>query len=136
MTTESGLELLTLEECEHLLQTHPTRVGRIAVADDGRRPTILPVNYALDEGAVVFRTAEGTKFAAAVRGAFVAFEVDEVDAAWQEGWSVLVRGQAERVTDEDELARLRTLPLQPWARGIREHYVRIRPESVTGRRLS
>lgn len=130
-----ALEHLPTEECLHLLRSHPQRIGRVGIADDGRRPVILPVNYAMDDDVVVFRTAQGTKLAAAVRGAFVAFEVDDVDMAWQEGWSVLVRGQADEATDPDEIARLEGLPLRPWAGGQREHFVRIRPDTVTGRRL-
>ncbi|MGM0819140.1 MAG: pyridoxamine 5'-phosphate oxidase family protein, partial [Actinomycetota bacterium] len=71
----------------------------------------------------------------AVRHAYVAFEVDDVDVAWKEGWSVLVRGQAEEVTGAGDLERVRALPLQPWARGERERFVRVRPETITGRRL-
>ena len=126
---------LSPDECLQLLRSHPQRIGRVGIADDGRRPIVLPVNYAMDDDAVVFRTAEGTKLGAAVRGAFVAFEVDDVDVAWQEGWSVLVRGQASEVTDPDEVARLEGLPLHPWAAGDRERFVRIRPDAVTGRRL-
>ncbi len=135
MSVGEGLEALDPETCLELLRRHPSRVGRVAVADDGRRPTIMPVNYAVDDDAVVFRTAEGAKFAAAVRHAYVAFEVDDVDVAWKEGWSVLVRGQAEEVTDPAELERVQALPLQPWARGTRDRFVRIRPETITGRRL-
>ena len=131
----AGLEHLSVPECLELLRTHPQRIGRVGIADDGRRPIILPVNYAMDDDAIVFRTAEGSKLAAAVRGAFVAFEVDDVDVAWQEGWSVLVRGQAHEVTDADEIARLDALPLHPWAAGSRDRFVRIRPDTVTGRRL-
>lgn len=130
-----ALEHLSHEECLHLLRSHPQRIGRVGIADDGRRPVILPVNYAMDEDAVVFRTGGGTKLAAAVRGAFVAFEVDDVDVAWQEGWSVLLRGQAQEVTDPAEVARLEGLPLHPWAGGDRERYIRIQPDTITGRRL-
>ncbi|MFL6046041.1 MAG: pyridoxamine 5'-phosphate oxidase family protein [Propionibacteriaceae bacterium] len=40
-------------------------------------------------------TDAGSKLAAALRGAPVAFEVDVVDQKRQVGWSVVVRGRAE-----------------------------------------
>lgn len=134
MALESQLDELSRQECYSLLSGHPARVGRIAIA--GPRPVIFPVNYALDGNDVVFRTAPGTRFAEAVADTFVAFEVDEVHAAWQEGWSVLIRGKATAVDDEEELARLRQLDLRPWAPGERDRYVRVRADTVTGRRIS
>ena len=129
-----GMESLDRDECLKLMDRHPVCVGRIAVA--GPRPAIFPVNYAIDRGNVVFRTDPGTKFNAAVQEAFVAFEVDWVEPTWQTGWSVVVRGQAHEVTDQDDLQRLRRLPLAPWASGDKEHFVSIDAELISGRRLS
>jgi uncharacterized protein len=69
------------------------------------------------------------------RGGRVAFEVDRADAATRTGWSVLIRGEAIEVTDPCELARLRELPLRPWAPGAKGHYVRILPATLSGRRI-
>jgi len=99
---------------------------------DERLPTILPVNYVLVDGFVVFRTGAGGRLEAALRGEQIAFEIDGVDAADRTGWSVLVRGHAERVSDPTELARLRAMPLVAWAPGAKPHYVRIRANAVTG----
>jgi nitroimidazol reductase NimA-like FMN-containing flavoprotein (pyridoxamine 5'-phosphate oxidase superfamily) len=77
----------------------------------GVLPVIIPVNYLLDEDTVVFRTDAGSKLHAAIRGAPVAFEVDGVDQDRQVGWSVVVRGRAEEVTDPVKLAELRQSPL-------------------------
>jgi uncharacterized protein len=52
----------------------------------------------------VFRTDHGTKLDRAARGEFVAFEVDEVVSNFRLGWSVVVRGHAKEITDEEELA--------------------------------
>jgi len=110
-------------------------LGRLALVDaDG--PVILPVNYTLDEGSVVFRTDPGSKLDAAAAGATVAFEVDAADERDRTGWSVVVRGQAGEVFEPADLERLRTLPLYPWAPGAKARYVRIRPTSVTGRRIA
>jgi uncharacterized protein len=96
---------------------------------------IFPVNFALDRHMVVFRTDEGTKLDAAARGSRVAFEIDGTGTGVHTGWSVLVRGEAIEVTGPEELARLRRLPLAPWAPGAKAHYVRILPAKLTGRRI-
>ena len=128
------MEHLDRQECMQLMEGHPACVGRVALP--GPRPVIFPVNYAIDGDRVVFRTDAGTKFGAAVQKSFVAFEVDWVEPSWQIGWSVVIRGQAHVVTDEQELERVRHLPLVPWADGEKGHFVSIEAELVSGRRLS
>jgi nitroimidazol reductase NimA-like FMN-containing flavoprotein (pyridoxamine 5'-phosphate oxidase superfamily) len=124
---------LTDVECHRLLAER--HLGRPALTDpDG--PLIFPVNYAVDAGAVVFRTDPGSKLDALAGGARVAFEVDAVDEGNRTGWSVVIRGQAAEVTEPADLGRLRRLPLYPWAPGAKARYVRIRPVSITGRRIA
>jgi hypothetical protein len=123
---------LTKSECFELLARE--RLGRVAAVDD-LGPIVFPVNFVLDRHMVVLRTDEGTKLAAAIKGSRVAFEIDGADPATRTGWSVVVRGEAVEVTDPAELARLRKLPLCPWAPGAKAHYVRILPAAVTGRRI-
>jgi nitroimidazol reductase NimA-like FMN-containing flavoprotein (pyridoxamine 5'-phosphate oxidase superfamily) len=135
MPTDSReLEVLTEQECRELLANPPVHVGRVALIDGGR-PLILPVNYLFTDGAVVFRTDPGTKLATALREEQVAFEVDAVDTAWREGWSVVVLGRAEEVTDADDRRRLQALPLRAWGPGAKDHLVRIRPTKISGRRI-
>jgi uncharacterized protein len=126
------LDTLTVEECLELLATH--HFGRVAI-DEDEGPAVLPVNYILDRGSVVFRTDEGTKLDAAARRDRIAFEVDHVDEAARSGWSVLVRGKAEEITAPSELERMRRLPLEPFAGGERHRYVRLLSSSITGRRI-
>ena len=126
------LDTLTVDECLELLASH--HFGRVAV-DDEEGPAVLPVNYVLDRGSVVFRTDEGTKLEAAARRERIGFEVDHVDEAARSGWSVLVRGKAEEITDPDELERVRRLPLEPFAGGERHRYVRLLSSSISGRRI-
>jgi uncharacterized protein len=123
---------LTKSQCFELLARE--RLGRVAVVDE-LGPVVFPVNFILDRHMVIFRSGEGTKLDAACRGSRVAFEIDGADAAAHTGWSVLVRGEAIEVTDPAELARLRKLPLDPWAPGVKAHYVRILPAALTGRRI-
>ena len=78
MLIDEGLELLDEEQCRGLLES--TQVGRVGVTIAGL-PVILPVNYALVDGDVVFRAGEGTKLHAASGRAVIAFEVDAYDAA-------------------------------------------------------
>ncbi len=128
----SWLEL-TRSECFELLAGECLR--RVAFVDD-RGPMVVPVNYVVDRHMVVVRTDEGAKLDAAIRCARVAFEVDRTNEADHTGWSVVIRGEAVEVTDPYEVARLRELPLQPWAPGDKTHYVRILPATLSGRRIS
>lgn len=134
MTPESRIRSLTAEECWHRLATHPARVGRVGIG--GPSPDILPVNYAVDGRSVVFRTGEGKKLHAVGRGERVVFEVDDVDAEWQTGWSVVLRGFAEHVTDLRQQARLHDLPLQPWDPSGKTNFVRITTHAISGREIA
>ncbi len=129
--SDYGLKVLGREECEALL--HTQRVGRVGLATP--TPLVLPVQYALFDGDVVFRTAPGEKLIAAALGRTVAFEIDDYDASAGTGWSVIVIGAAEEVVDRKELARVRELDLQPWAGEFRDRVVRIRTLEVSGRRV-
>ena len=124
---------LTRAECFELLAGE--YLGRVAMTDD-LGPVVFPVNFILDRHTVLFRTEEGTKLQAAGRRSRVCFEVDGADAAAHTGWSVIVRGEVTEVTDPAELARLGELPLQAWAPGARDRYVRILPSVLTGRRIT
>ncbi len=123
---------LTKSECFRLLAGY--HLGRVVLVDD-RGPVAFPVNFILDRHTVLFRTDEGTKLDVVGRGAQVAFEVDRTDEVTRTGWSVLVRGEAVEVTDPEDLAHVRRLPLYPWAPGDKSRYVRILPAVLTGRRI-
>jgi hypothetical protein len=126
------MEELDDSECRKLLAER--HLGRLAIPDFGG-PVIFPVNYVFDRDLVIFRTDPGSKLDAATERESVAFEVDAVDEATRTGWSVVVRGTLAEVTDPDDLAWLRALPLYPWAPGDKARYVRVRPRSITGRRI-
>lgn len=130
-THAHGFEDLTIEECLDLLGSR--YLGRVGFVRDGV-PHVFPVNYRLHEGAIVFRTDSGG-FLDAVHLSRAAFEVDDVDFEQHSGWSVLVHGKVEEVSDPVELDGLRKLPLHPWAPGERDHYVRISPSKISGRRI-
>ncbi|TPQ15720.1 DUF1918 domain-containing protein [Streptomyces sporangiiformans] len=121
------------DECRALLSTHG--VGRVAVSTpDG--PAVVPVNYEVVDDAIAFRTAPDSVPARAV-GSEVAFEVDHVDEAMSQGWSVLVVGPARVVTEPDAVRRLvDRAHTTPWPGGAREMWVSIESTRLTGRRIS
>ena len=128
------LQDMTYDECMAHLAQH--RVGRVAIIVR-HYPQVFPVNYMLDGFVVVFRTHLGRNLLAA-NHANVCFEIDELDDGTHSGWSVLVQGMAEDVTDRlhdlnTDLAR--QLPIEPWAPGFKPRTVRIIPAHVTGRVL-
>ncbi len=127
-----GLEELSRDECLRLLARVP--VGRIGCVHEGR-PIVLPVNFALLGDDVVVRTGAGTILSVAIAGAVVAFEADGWDVTERHGWSVLAQGWLAEVTRPDELAEIATIGVQPWAPGLKGHVVRIRTDTVSGRRL-
>jgi hypothetical protein len=98
-------------------------------------PAVQPVNLRLCGDDVVIRVAGGAKLATAERNFVVAFQADELDPDLRAGWSVTVVGHAQRITDVDKLVEVSGTFLQPWVDGRRDHFIRIRTERVTGRRL-
>jgi nitroimidazol reductase NimA-like FMN-containing flavoprotein (pyridoxamine 5'-phosphate oxidase superfamily) len=134
MLVDHGLELLTEEECLELLGTG--EVGRVGVTI-GALPAIFPVNYRMLDGDVVFRTAPGSKLAAATTGAVVAFEIDDHDRVDRTGWSVLLVGPSEVVHDLAVTMSIVEAMLEPWAGDEgRTSIVRIHPTFVSGRRIA
>ena len=131
----AGTRVETIDEAEsrRLLELH-SFVGRVGFVSDGH-VQILPVNYLSEDNAIFFCTGAGTKLSALRAGASVAFEVDESRSLYHSGWSVLVTGTANEVTDPDELERLRRGPLKSWGVPRSEHWVRITIESISGRRI-
>ncbi|HZU79997.1 MAG TPA: pyridoxamine 5'-phosphate oxidase family protein [Acidimicrobiales bacterium] len=136
MTTSSeqlhteGFTVLDEEQC--LAYLHYGVVGRVAVTI-GAIPAVLPVNYLEDLGAIYFFTAAGTKLDAALHEAVVAFEVDGYDQLTEWGWSVLAVGIASEVHDREVREHVTGLGLHPWAKGPRDHLIRIWPEFLSGR---
>ncbi|TYK45373.1 pyridoxamine 5'-phosphate oxidase family protein [Actinomadura decatromicini] len=129
------LEELDRAECLRLVSA--ADVGRVAF-DDGEGPTVVPVNHAVDGDAVIFRTSAAGRLNRSlhtlVTGGEIraAFEVDQFDQATHEGWSVLVRGGAHPLTD-DEIPHV--AQVRPWPGGERDAWFRLAAHEVSGRRL-
>jgi nitroimidazol reductase NimA-like FMN-containing flavoprotein (pyridoxamine 5'-phosphate oxidase superfamily) len=124
---------LSVAECVDLLCGGV--VGRVAMATPVG-PRIVPVNYAVHEEAIVFRTTPYSELSTYGWNAELAFEVDHLDHESHQGWSVVALGRAQLVDDPDEIARIRrTWDPRPWAGGTRNLYVRLPWRTVTGRRV-
>jgi uncharacterized protein len=126
------VEQLPEDACWALLRT--TSVGRLAVWVDDH-PDIFPLNYAVDHGTVVFRSAGGTKVSGALSDSPVALEADGYDPETSEAWSVVIRGNAERIRTGQELIETIDLPLFPWQAGDKGQFIRIIPTATSGRRF-
>lgn len=130
----SDLVELPVEECRELLDANI--LGRVAVCTDAG-PRIVPVNYAVVDDAVVFRTSPITGLGTAGWATEMAFEIDHVDYEGHRGWSVVAAGRAEVVDDPSEVAHIRSVwEPRPWAGGNRGLYVRLRWRQLTGRRVT
>jgi nitroimidazol reductase NimA-like FMN-containing flavoprotein (pyridoxamine 5'-phosphate oxidase superfamily) len=129
-----------LTEAESLRLITQAQIGRIGFS--GRfGPTVLPVNFKVLDGSVVFRTEAGSPLGEDLRTGIadaeykVAFEIDEIDPAKLSGWSVLIQGAAHYVDDEKERAAVLKACVEPWVGGERELYLRIKPTRISGRRV-
>ena len=132
LTDAGGLEVLVAEQCLELLAR--SRLGRIAVTI-GAVPAIFPVHYRLLDGQIVFTTGQGTNLHAAAANTVVAFEVDDVDPSWAEGWSVLVVGVAREIRDNVAMGLALDQAPNLWDSGDGAHVISILPAFVSGRRF-
>lgn len=137
-STPAVLEQLDEAECLRLIGAGG--IGRIAYT--GRYDlTVLPVNYKLHDGAILFRTSVDSLTASELRTGIegseyrVAFEVDDFNPGSREGWSVLVQGPAHHLDDAAERAGALAAGLQAWPGGEHDHFIRINPMRITGRRI-
>jgi nitroimidazol reductase NimA-like FMN-containing flavoprotein (pyridoxamine 5'-phosphate oxidase superfamily) len=115
-------------------------IGRLAYArPDG--PVVLPVNYRLHEGTIVFPTGQdspvGDNFRTGIAEAEykLAFEIGSPSIGDREGWFVFIHGAAHHVDSDAERASVLRVGVEPWPAGKREHFVRIIPTLITGWRI-
>lgn len=130
-----GVELDELDEATCLRLLRSVNLGRV-VFTDRALPAVQLVSYAVVADCVVFRTAPDSKVAGIARDHVVALQADQLDFAAKTGWSVVAVGVAGAITDPAEREQLKPLIPAPWAPGSRDHYIRIRLESLSGRRIS
>jgi nitroimidazol reductase NimA-like FMN-containing flavoprotein (pyridoxamine 5'-phosphate oxidase superfamily) len=129
-----------LDEAECLRLLGPGGLGRL-VYNSRYGPMALPVDYKMHEGSVAFRTIQDTFTDEDLRTGIadaeydVALEVDQIDLAAREGWTVLLRGAAHHVETEAERASLMNAGVEPWIEGEPEHFIRIAPTRIWGHRI-
>ncbi len=127
------MEELSRAESLRLLGT--VSFGRVGFTVRGMQ-AIRPVNHLMEGERVIIRTREWSDLVAVASGggATVAYEADYIDTELHLGWSVIVRGQLQAVSDADEAARYRDR-LSSWAPGRRDDVLFIEPVFVSGIRL-
>jgi len=127
-----SLEALSTRECVELLAGSP--VARVIFTDHAL-PAVLPLTIAVLNGAVCFRTTPDSRLAALADGGVLTVQADAVDVPSRTGWSVVVTGLAEIVTDRAQRAAVEAV-VDPWAPGDHSVTVRVPLTSVTGRRIT
>lgn len=127
--------VIQLTESEALELMSTKNFGRLVVRrkDD---MDLFPLNYVVDGGRIIFRTAEGSKLFSLTLNDDVLFESDDVDQETHKAWSVIVKGTARALTSTKEIEEADRLPLKPWLPTLKYNYVEIRPMSVSGRRFN
>jgi len=132
--TQRHMEQLSREQCLEYLNA--SNVGRIVFVDsDG--PCALPINYGMFADNIVFRVELKSKLRE-ILGAAVAFEVDHMEPDASLGWSVLLRGEAQEVANDDLPILLKAMKGKipsPWAEGIHNVWISITSSQMTGRKL-
>jgi|SRR5215212_2246662 nitroimidazol reductase NimA-like FMN-containing flavoprotein (pyridoxamine 5'-phosphate oxidase superfamily) len=124
---------LSEAECIELLRAG--LVARVAICTPAG-PHIVPVNYSVVDDAVIIRTSPYSIVGSHARGSLAVLEIDDFDYERQHGWSVVVRGRADVVTDIDALDHIkRTWNPDAWAAGSRNVYLRVPWSELSGRRL-
>jgi uncharacterized protein len=131
-TSETGQPITILSASESWGLLASVALGRLVTSVDGQ-PEIFPVNFVVQHRTVLFRTAEGTKLVSSAINNNVLFEAD--DHGVGDGWSVIVKGMARTLRTNEELEEAERAQLLPWTATLKQHYVRIQPVSITGRRF-
>ncbi|MFI6737870.1 pyridoxamine 5'-phosphate oxidase family protein [Nonomuraea sp. NPDC050451] len=131
----NGRNLKELSAADSLRRLAGVPLGRVVFTRHAL-PAVRPVNHVVTDGQIVIRSSAGTILSAEVAAfeAVVAFEADELDVEERLGWSVVVTGFAQLVTDPDEAARLKSM-IKPWVTGQLDQVIRIRPQIITGYEL-
>lgn len=132
MTNRTWLIDLPQEVCAELIKS--ATMGRLGVVVAGK-PEVFPVAHVYLDGDIIFPTNTGTKVHAALEWPWVGFEVDGLESGGESGWSVMVSGRAEEITDPSTIKHLVATRSAPWRRGNNVRWIRIIPTEITGRRI-
>jgi uncharacterized protein len=130
--SQGAMDILERHECLQLLSDQA--ICRVVFNSDGI-PLAFPVNSVVHDGDVFFCSAPGGKLEKAISHSVMTVEADHWNPMDHTGWSVIVTGRSEMVTDGG-LARAIQNKLEAWAPGPHDHVVRVRSTYVSGRRLT
>jgi nitroimidazol reductase NimA-like FMN-containing flavoprotein (pyridoxamine 5'-phosphate oxidase superfamily) len=125
--------VLVLDEEQSWKLLENTRHGRIVLSAAGETD-LFPVNYRAHDGVLLMRTAPGTKLAELTINANVLFEADGIFG--EEAWSVVVKGTARVLTQDQEIADAEALNLKSWVPTLKDFYVEIKPSRISGRHFN
>src|SRR5438105_445010 len=123
------------------------RFGHMGCTRDGH-PYVVPMNYAYDGWELYFFTTEGTKTEYIAANHEICFQVEEITdpSNWR---SVMVLGEAQKITKADETERIMQLiaernpmltpalnqtDIGAWHRLNRIAVYRVRPNGIHGRK--
>lgn len=129
-THSDGNPVLELDDDQSWKLLEATKHGRLVVSVAGE-PDIFPVNYLASGRKLYLRTAPGNKLAQLTINSTVLLETDGI--LEDEAWSVVVRGTARVLSNSAELAEVEGLGLKTWVPTLKDFYVEIAPQSVSGR---
>lgn len=127
---QDGMDLLSQEECQRLLAAGG--VGVLALCGVAA-PVLRPINFALHEGLVLMRTGEGQILEAASGAEPASFAISAIDRVEHTGWSVIVTG---KLLERSAISGAENVPLRPWARAEKHHFVGLSIDQISGRRIS
>lgn len=132
-TDESvGVEKISTGACWQLVGANS--LGRLAIQNVDGHPDVFPLNYLAHDGSLYMRSAPGTKLRSLVAHPEVALEVDGIDEGFH--WSVVMRGTATRLNTDAAIEASGILDLVSSSPTAKHNYVRLVPDTVTGRRFA
>ena len=126
-----GVEELTTAECWRLVEA--SNLGRLALEGPDGRPDVFPLNFLVHNGNLFIRSAPGGKLRGITTHPAVAFEVDGSDVRCH--WSVVIRGEAQRMSTDAEIEASGILNLVTASPTVKNNFIRLTPDTVTGRRF-
>lgn len=129
----SSLQVIDEHECRHLLAR--ASLGRLGFSARSL-PVVLPVNYVVEDGRLLFATEAPSIVAAAINADVACLEIDDHDPIDHTGWSVLVTGQLNEVPPEEADDLSSRLPLPLWRPMPMPHLLELSIDMISGRRLT
>lgn len=127
----AGVEEIGTAACWKLVEANS--LGRLAIQNIDGRPDLFPLNYLVHEGSVFMKSAPGAKLRSLARHPDVALEIDGMDDAFQ--WSIVIRGNATRMDTVGDIEASGILTLASDSPTAKHNYLRLVPDTVTGRRF-